>query len=72
MERNLFRRVETAFPIEDPKLKATVIAQGLQAYLDDNTQAWRLNSEGEYERIVPPVGERSRSAQSSLLARLSS
>jgi polyphosphate kinase len=72
MERNLFRRVETAFPIEDPRLKATVIAQGLQAYLDDNTQAWRLNSEGEYERIVPSAGERSRSAQSSLLARLTS
>lgn len=47
MDRNLFRRVETAFPFEDKGIKARVIDE-LNTYLADNTQAWELHSDGEY------------------------
>ena len=50
MDRNLFRRVETAFPFEDKKIKARVIEE-LNTYLNDNTQAWELHNNGEYTLI---------------------
>jgi len=49
MDRNFFRRIELAFPVLDPALKQRVIREGLQAYLDDVSQAWTMNSEGGYE-----------------------
>jgi polyphosphate kinase len=64
MDRNLFRRVEIAFPIESPELQAR-IAREMDLYLADDTQAWRLNADGHYERVV---GESKTNAQSGLLA----
>jgi len=49
MDRNFFRRIELAFPVLDPVLKQRVIREGLQAYLDDVSQAWTMNSDGGYE-----------------------
>ena len=49
MDRNFFRRIELAFPVLDPALKQRVIREGLQAYLDDVSQAWTMDSEGSYE-----------------------
>ncbi|GAC1623642.1 MAG: polyphosphate kinase 1 [Nevskia sp.] len=49
MERNLYRRVEIAFPLLDPKLREKVGEQ-LQAYLDDNAQSWLLQADGSYLR----------------------
>ena len=69
MDRNLYRRVETCFPIEDPELKARVISEGLEAYLEDNTGSWRLGSDGEYKKIHNRGAKRN--AQRSLLDRLS-
>ena len=70
MNRNLFQRVETCFPILDAELRERVIEDGLMAYLDDNVQAWRLDSDGRYHRAergdASPV-----SAQQTLLKRLS-
>ena len=48
MGRNLFRRIEVAWPVLDPKLKARVIDEGLKAYLDDTAEAWVLGSDGDY------------------------
>lgn len=48
MERNCFRRIETAFPILDPKLKRRVFKEGLRPYLADNCQAWEMDSKGDY------------------------
>ncbi|MBS0308388.1 MAG: polyphosphate kinase 1 [Proteobacteria bacterium] len=48
MNRNLFRRIEVAFPILDKKLKKRVIAEGLTPYLKDNVNAWELDSDGRY------------------------
>jgi polyphosphate kinase len=49
MERNLFRRVETCFPIEDKELQERIMAE-LELYLTDNTQAWIQQSDGTYVR----------------------
>ena len=66
MDRNFFRRIELCFPVLDPALKRRVIREGLQPYLDDNCQAWTMDSDGGYERAKPRRGRR-RSAQEELL-----
>jgi polyphosphate kinase len=53
MDRNFFRRIETAFPVLNPKLKKRVIAEGLKPYLRDNVQAWEMQSDGSYRRRKP-------------------
>jgi polyphosphate kinase len=70
MQRNLFGRVETCFPIEDPKAKARVLSEALDAYLADNQDAWVLQPDGSWRRARP--GRRSPyRAQQDLLERLS-
>ncbi|HEV7611794.1 MAG TPA: polyphosphate kinase 1 [Steroidobacteraceae bacterium] len=49
MDRNLFRRIEVAFPVEAPDLQSRV-AEDLELYLADDSQAWVLNSSGHYVR----------------------
>jgi len=51
MDRNLFRRIEVAFPVS-PDLQARV-ADDLQLYLEDDCQAWTLSSDGIYTRADP-------------------
>jgi polyphosphate kinase len=68
MDRNFFRRIELCFPVLDPALKARVIREGLQAYLEDGGQAWTMNAEGGYE---PPARRgRARMVQEELLRSL--
>ncbi|MDB5950139.1 MAG: ppk1 [Massilia sp.] len=50
MTRNLFRRIEVAFPVLDKALKKRVIAEGLNPYLKDNSNAWELHADGQYHR----------------------
>jgi polyphosphate kinase len=50
MNRNLFRRIEVAFPVRDPALKKRVINEGLRPYLKDNMDAWELTGDGKYHR----------------------
>lgn len=52
MERNMFRRVEVCFPIENKKLHDRIL-HDLDYYLKDNTQAWLLQSDGSYKRLTP-------------------
>jgi polyphosphate kinase len=49
MDRNLFRRIEVAFPVEASDWQSRV-ADDLKLYLVDDTQAWVLNSTGHYAR----------------------
>ncbi len=51
MERNLLRRIETCFPILDPRLARRVFDEALANYLADNTQAWQLQPDGSYSRV---------------------
>ncbi|MDP3125979.1 MAG: polyphosphate kinase 1 [Thiobacillus sp.] len=53
MDRNFFRRIETGFPVLNPKLKKRVIAEGLKPYLRDNVQAWEMQSDGSYRCRKP-------------------
>jgi polyphosphate kinase len=57
MPRNLDRRVEQLFPLEDPGLKAAVYEHILCTHLKDNVQARRMQPDGSYERIEPAKGE---------------
>ena len=70
MERNLDKRVETCFPVEGKKL-ITRVKKELDAYLTDNTHAWVLQPDGRYLRLSPTGNQNSRSAQASLLEKLS-
>jgi polyphosphate kinase len=67
MDRNFFRRVEVAFPVEDPRHRERIL-RDLECYLADNTNAWVLSADGVYERLKPN-GEKPFSAQLSLLQR---
>jgi len=70
LERNLLRRVETAFPILDPELAARVREEALDNYLADNLNAWELRADGGYRKLSPQDGAAPHSAQTSLLAKI--
>jgi polyphosphate kinase len=53
MDRNFFRRIEVCFPVLDKKLKKRVLDEGLKIYLQDNCQAWEMDSVGHYRRKNP-------------------
>ncbi|WP_314884336.1 polyphosphate kinase 1 [Psychrobacter immobilis] len=67
MDRNLFHRVEVAFPIEDKKLFKQVYQDGLLNYLKDNTQAWILSGDGVWQQLQPAADETPHTAQEYLL-----
>ena len=69
MGRNFFRRVEACFPVEDSRLQARLLNEGLLPYLADNTQAWLMQSDGTYKRLKPG-NQKPRSAQQFLLQEL--
>jgi polyphosphate kinase len=66
MPRNLYHRVEIAFPIEEKRPRQQIIKYGLLNYLSDNTQAWVLSSDGNYRRLKHGA-QKVRSAQKTLL-----
>ena len=68
LERNLLRRIETGFPILDPRAAARVYDEALENYLADTANAWTLGPDGEYHRVQPAEGVPPYSAQSRLLA----
>ena len=68
MGRNLFRRIEIAWPVLNPKLCKRVVDEGLTPYLEDTQDAWILQRDGDY--VAPKLSGRGRSAQHELLAKL--
>ncbi len=66
MNRNMFRRVEVFFPIENKKLQARVL-HNLDLYLTDNSQAWILQSDGSYQHLKQTDAEESIQVQSLLM-----
>ena len=68
MGRNLFRRIEVAWPVLDPKLKQRVLNEGLRPYLEDTAEAWLLGADGTYQ--PPKAGVGARSAQRLLIEAL--
>ena len=71
MARNLFRRVEACFPVEEPELKRRVAKETLSLPMKDNTQAWVLAADGSYKAPRRPTRGRVRSSQRELLGLLS-
>jgi polyphosphate kinase len=67
MPRNLYRRVETLFPVEDPGLKTALRDQILRIHLKDNQKARRMLPDGSYEWVQPPEGEPPINSQSWLI-----
>jgi polyphosphate kinase len=70
MSRNLFRRVEVAFPVLERTLKRRVIAEGLNPYLKDNSNAWELEPSGHYMRRRPRAKQAPFNAQAYLMQTL--
>ncbi len=70
MQRNLYRRVEVAFPVEQEALKARVLREGLLSYLDDTEGAWEMGADGAYSRVKDRLAEGAAllEAQTSLLS----
>ncbi len=66
MPRNLHRRVEACFPIEEKRTKDQVTKLGLLNYLSDNTQAWVLQADGTYKQLRPG-NQKPRNTQQQLL-----
>ena len=56
MPRNMFRRVETLVPLENSTVKKQILQNVLDAEFRDNQNSWRLNAEGQYQRIPIPAG----------------
>jgi len=65
MSRNMFRRIEIAWPVRDPALRQRVIDEGLVPYLHDQSDAWTLGPDGTYLRVA----EAGLSAQHALMRR---
>ena len=63
MDRNLSRRVEVVFPIEQPDLKARLIDEILAISLSDNVKARTLFADGHWERVSQSTNERIRSQE---------
>ena len=48
MTRNMMRRVEVAWPIENKAHQARILRECCQLYLADNQDAWLLAEHGNY------------------------
>lgn len=57
MDRNLSRRVEVVFPIEQPDLKQRLIREILATSLADNVKARELLADGSHRRVKPLDGQ---------------
>jgi len=68
MPRNLFRRIEVVFPIEDGILCDRIIREILRTNLADNVKARLLGPDGIYRRPKLVEGEKPRRSQTDFIA----
>jgi polyphosphate kinase len=57
MDRNLSRRVEVVFPIEQPELKQRLIREILATSMADNVKARELLPDGSHRRVTPMANQ---------------
>jgi polyphosphate kinase len=57
MDRNLSRRVEVVFPVEQPELKQRLIREILNTCMADNVKARELLPDGSYRRVAARSGQ---------------
>jgi polyphosphate kinase len=67
MQRNINRRVEVLFPVQDRQFIRYIRDDVLETYLSDNIKARKLNPDGTYTRIPVKEGEAARNSQNWLL-----
>src|SRR5438477_1468882 len=53
MPRNFLRRVELAFPVENPALRDNLINEVLPRFLNDRVKSRELQPDGSYRRLKP-------------------
>src|SRR3954447_5592696 len=70
MPRNLNRRVEVLFPVEDRRLIRRIRDRILAKQLDDDAGAWVMGSDGTYARVSRQPGKRLFDSQTWFLKRL--
>src|ERR1700686_30887 len=63
MPRNFLRRVELAFPIENPALRDNLINEVLPRFLNDRVKSRELQPDGSYRRLKPEGTEARAQAQ---------
>jgi len=68
MPRNLDRRVEILFPVENPRLVRHLFDDVLGAYLADDVKARELRADGTYVRVAPAAERAPLAAQAWLLS----
>ena len=68
MVRNLDHRVEVITPVEDPACRRDLL-ESLEIQLADTALAWKLNSDGTWERRHPASGEAPLDSQDVLMQR---
>ena len=69
MNRNMLRRVETAWQVTDPVLRQRIIDECLIAYLHDARDAWVMEEGGHYRSVVAPGAQPGPGAQAALMER---
>ncbi|MDG1892232.1 MAG: polyphosphate kinase 1 [Verrucomicrobiota bacterium] len=67
MPRNFFRRIEVLFPVEDGILRDRLTHELLEVYLEDNTKARWMKSDGSYHRPIQEDGSRPLSSQAAFM-----
>ncbi|MFO1478474.1 MAG: polyphosphate kinase 1 [Verrucomicrobiota bacterium] len=68
MPRNLFRRIEVVFPVEDGNVRERIIREVLETTLADNTQARLLGADGLYRPVRVPAAARPRRSQAEFIS----
>jgi len=63
MPRNFLRRIEVAFPVENPALRDNIINEVLPRFLNDRVKARELQPDGSYRRLKPEGPEARAQAQ---------
>jgi len=67
MQRNLDRRVENTFPIENVEIKQSIIRNILNVFLEDNVKARVLSAEAKYAKVASTNKDKKVSAQEYLM-----
>ncbi|MFC5497505.1 polyphosphate kinase 1 [Caenimonas terrae] len=69
MNRNMLRRIELAWPVNEPRLRQRIIDECLVACLHDDRDAWDLMADGSYKRVKGAGDPKGHGAQAALMAR---
>jgi len=67
MQRNFFRRIEVAVPVEDEALRKQIVDQLLAIQLADTAKAWTLQADGAYTKPTKR-DSKARSSQAEFMA----